>query len=354
MNNTVTIKSTSNTSAIASDIVLRENNSFKLIFRPVVVDNQKNSDASVKGWFIYQRKDSDGQWSDFVDENLYGSKLKSGEGLKLEIKAEEILSLINHLDTLKQIYSKYGIQYGKQEFVLTDRNLKSVLDQIANFNNASRLIALSQLSNEKLLDLAQNLNQTRLSKLLELWNESIDTESENEGFWQRLFEDNAWVLSQIFACPYTQIGSECYYGGKKINNTGGVNGDFLFKNNLTDNVGFIEIKTPSTKLVGKKYRGIDEQDSNTVFSITEDLSGAINQLQNQRNLYIQKKDSLESPFFAHNPKAILIAGSISSLNSSEIKSFELYRNSLSNIEVLTYDELQMRINNLIELYKANE
>ena len=47
--------------------------------------------------------------------------------------------------------------------------------------------------------------------------------------------------------------------GKKGTNIGGVYGDFLYKNDLTGNVAFVEIKTPCTDIIDEKYRGIQDQ-----------------------------------------------------------------------------------------------
>ncbi|MBD3329703.1 DUF4263 domain-containing protein, partial [Candidatus Dojkabacteria bacterium] len=171
-------------------------------------------------------------------------------------------------------------------------------------------------------------------------------------FWHKLLKDNPWVLSQIFACPYLLIGDEYYYGGKKGNNKGGVYGDFFSKNDLTGNVAFVEIKTPGTELLASKYRGDKDEDHNTVYSINEDITGAINQLQNQRAVYMNKKDSLEETHSSYNSKAILIAGTIGHIKEkAKIKSFELFRNSLNNSELITFDELRKRIQLLIDIYK---
>ncbi|HRN70010.1 MAG TPA: DUF4263 domain-containing protein [Candidatus Woesebacteria bacterium] len=354
MSRSIQINSTSNITAEPEDIVLRENSTHRLLFRPLIVDNQNNAEASIKGWFVYQRKNNDGSWSDFTDKNLQGNKLKSGEGIKLELKSEEVLILLNRIETLKQIYGQYGIQYGTKEYLIADENLAATLKSISSIKNDKIIEAFKSLSNQQISVFFQNLNLTNLEKVIQEWDSNIQLKSTEEKYWQTLLGSNSWVLSQIFACPHVLIGNEYYYGGKKGNNKGGVHGDHFLQNKLTGNVAFIEIKTPKTQIVGKKYRGDNDEDNNTVYSITEDLNGGLIQLQNQRNIYLQKKDSLTEPYKSFNSKVVLIIGSISSLSDGQKKSFELYRNSITNAEIITFDELRERLQMLIEIYKASD
>ncbi|MEK3988772.1 MULTISPECIES: hypothetical protein [Robertmurraya] len=52
----ISIQTTSSDSGIGEDIILRETDTTRLLFRPELVNNQHNSDASVKGCFIFQKK----------------------------------------------------------------------------------------------------------------------------------------------------------------------------------------------------------------------------------------------------------------------------------------------------------
>ena len=57
-----------------------------------------------------------------------------------------------------------------------------------------------------------------------------------------------------------------------------------------------------TRLLGKKYRG--------VYSISEDLSGSINQILNYREElqknYFSLKNNSEKDFFSFNPQCLII------------------------------------------------
>lgn len=107
----------------------------------------------------------------------------------------------------------------------------------------------------------------------------------------------------------------------------------------------IEIKTPCAKIIGDSYRG--------TFSISYELSGAVNQVLNYRDNFAKDYYSLckngNDTFELLTPKCVVIIGKISALTTGQIAAFENYRNSLSNIIIITFDELYERISDLIAI-----
>lgn len=150
-------------------------------------------------------------------------------------------------------------------------------------------------------------------------------------------------MAQIFSCPCTIFDDKAYVGGKGINDRGGNLCDFIYQNSLSQNVALIEIKTPCTKIVGGPYRG--------TFSFSPELSGAVNQVLNYRDKLTKEYYALchqsSKPFEVMSPKCVVIIGKISSMTTGEVSAFENFRNSLSNISILTFDELYQRIMDLI-------
>jgi hypothetical protein len=58
---------TTSTSAHTADtdpVLLRQNEGFRLIFRPMLLDNPKDTAASVRGEFVFQRKGATQSWED--------------------------------------------------------------------------------------------------------------------------------------------------------------------------------------------------------------------------------------------------------------------------------------------------
>lgn len=116
----------------------------------------------------------------------------------------------------------------------------------------------------------------------------------------------------------------------------------------TRNISIIEIKKPTTKLIEDKYR-------NNVYSPSNDLSSAIVQLRKQKDSllksYYEKKTNSEKQgitFDAYNPKSYLIIGNSDLLKENEIESFELFRNSLKDIEIITFNEIIEKLNLIYE------
>ena len=116
----------------------------------------------------------------------------------------------------------------------------------------------------------------------------------------------------------------------------------------TRNISIIEIKKPTTKLIEDKYR-------NNVYSPSNELSSAIVQLRKQKDSllksYYEKKTNSEKQgiiFDAYDPKSYLIIGNSCLLKENEIESFELFRNSLKDIEIITFNEIIEKLNLIYE------
>ena len=50
-----------------------------------------------------------------------------------------------------------------------------------------------------------------------------------------------------------------------------------------------------------------------------------------------------------SPKCVVIIGKLASMNSTQIAAFESFRNSLSGVQILTFDELYQRVIDLIAI-----
>ena len=127
--------------------------------------------------------------------------------------------------------------------------------------------------------------------------------------------------------------------------------DFLIKNKVTKAVGLIEIKTPKTSLLGSQYR--DE-----IYNISSELSGAVLQVLSYRENLTRERDSLfrkrGSDLESFDPKCVVIIGHADrELDSPEKKQgFELFRRQMSDVEIITYDEMFERTKRLVELLEG--
>ncbi|PKL80380.1 MAG: hypothetical protein CVV25_04420 [Ignavibacteriae bacterium HGW-Ignavibacteriae-4] len=180
---------------------------------------------------------------------------------------------------------------------------------------------------------------------------SLKTSSESlEKLWQLFLKDNSWIFSSIFAQPVILYQNEAYVGGKTIDNKNGKFNDFLIQNSLSDNVSFLEIKTHKTKLMEKTtYRGSD------VFSVGKDLTGSINQVLNQRDNFQKEfwalKGKSKTAVETFNSKCVVLVGTLKTLSNEQRYSFELYRSNSRDVEILTFDELNTKIESLQKVMK---
>ena len=67
------------------------------------------------GAFVFQRRASGREWSDFTRLPL--SKLKADEWVKIDLKAAELLSLFQRLESYYALVREHGITPGTREFI---------------------------------------------------------------------------------------------------------------------------------------------------------------------------------------------------------------------------------------------
>lgn len=128
---TVEVRSTSRASATVTDIVLRESDLVRLLFRPEIVENPHDAQACVRGTFIYQKRGKNEHWADVETESL--ATLKKGDNYQLLIKAAELLHLMKQLGPLYRFYWRQGIPAGRMELVKLEQRLAALVDLPAFF-----------------------------------------------------------------------------------------------------------------------------------------------------------------------------------------------------------------------------
>ena len=340
--------STSANSAEISEIILRETATTQLVFKPTLVNNIKNKKASVRGIFFFKKKRKNDEWESYKKLNL--SQLKAEEWIKLEIKSEELLNLYQELKKFYTLYEESGIPIGENYIISDIDSFSTIIPFIKEMSKKGELLTIinkiKSFDIEDIKDLCMVAGIANFKKLLEIW--ELNKNNNNEEFWQKLFRNNYWCISQLFYTPVIYFREKAYIGGKSIDNTGGKLVDFLYQNKITKNVSLIEIKTPETKLLGRIYR-------DGVYSISHELSGSINQMLSYKDKiqkdYYKLLEESKSKFKLISPKCILICGNITDSleNDSQRSSFETFRKNLKDIEVVTYDELFDKIELFLNL-----
>lgn len=197
---------------------------------------------------------------------------------------------------------------------------------------ASRLVEITNISGPGV-----NGTASSLDAVLKIWTD--ERANGNEEFWHQLFEDSAWVLALLIPSTTLVLRSKCYVGGKSVENTGSNLVDFIAQGSA--NVALIEIKSPTTELISGQYRG-------NVFTPSRELVGASMQVIEYRASLLQSLSQIQPEDMrmdAPDPLALVLVGDLEreDLSAKERRSFELFRQALRNINVVTYDELFARL-----------
>ncbi|MEA3001478.1 MAG: hypothetical protein QOH81_266 [Sphingomonadales bacterium] len=184
-----------------------------------------------------------------------------------------------------------------------------------------------------------------------------------EASWQKFLGENAFILRLAFGVPVLLLQEQATVGGRAYNGRGDKKTDFLLQAAKSGNLAIVEIKSPKTDLLDSRdYRG-------GIYPPHRELSGAVNQVLDQR-WHLQRHElglsdaldrqrdaaGIEDPTPSPQTYAIqclVIVGTTPKTKDHQ-KSFELYRNGLSGVTVITYDELLLKMQTLLHLLKDPE
>jgi hypothetical protein len=178
-----------------------------------------------------------------------------------------------------------------------------------------------------------------------------------EKAWQKLLEANPWVLGiglggQLLT-SWEEGKLEQTVVGRSIKGVGKRADALLRTAGIVRSLAFAEIKHHQTNLLGEEYRSGS-------WSPSKEAAGAVVQVQQTVHLarqelgdYIQDQaddgELLDTGTFLLQPRSYLIVGSLTQVTGNrggpipdKVRSFELFRRSLYEPEVITFDELVAR------------
>ena len=363
------VESTSRNTANATPIELEKTEHIRFRFVPKLIDNPNNPDLCVSGDVVFEKKKKRDE--EYPTERVEISKrdVTVGDSLRLHLDSESTYKLFIGLKDLYELKQEIGTtelgvsRYRKVDSALAfiTRKLKddpyaiSLLSTDGTFDFVKTLLrALSTSESvEKLKEIlesidVENLNNistcariAQLEEAIKLFEENINA-GRDEEFWQKdVFEKHQWILGQIFSLPCTLFQAKAYVGGKGMDNKGGNEADFVYKNGLTRNVAIVEIKRPDTRILQDAYR--------KTYSFTTDFSGAVNQVLNYRDSLTKEIYSLaKGQYDAFSPTCVVVIGRASEFGNEpkKIAAFENYRAVLSNVIITTYDEPLLKMKEL--------
>jgi len=175
----------------------------------------------------------------------------------------------------------------------------------------------------------------------------------DEAQWQRFFVDHPFVLFLAFGLPAAVIDEQVSIGGTGFQRHGERVADFLCGLGLSDNIALVEIKTPGTPLLGSLYR-----QSGKVRPPSPALAGAVAQVQDQREVLTRQfttQNDTDDPI-RERPYAVrcLVVAGRTPTDNADRRAFELYRNGLADVLIVTFDELVAKLNALSRFLSGDD
>jgi hypothetical protein len=277
------------------------------------------------------------QYEDQADNILRGSSLLVDFDLDDPDDGERALELVKYREDLPEWWA-----------VVVGTHVRLVRDYVEAGDAQKAAHAMGLLTNARaMLIFMENLEEAvwhghtleGLRRVFDIW--EVNKNNADEEFWQTTLTQNSVVLSQIFSFPVIILQDKAYVGGTGLDQSGGNLVDFLLTNDLTENTALVEIKTPETRLLGRKYRG-------GAYSPSSELVGAVAQISNYKHSLIRNSTQPEIDVHAFNPPCLVVAGSLEDQTPdiARRRSFELYRQGLRDVQIVTYDELFQKVANL--------
>ncbi|MBB3195857.1 Shedu immune nuclease family protein [Roseateles terrae] len=185
----------------------------------------------------------------------------------------------------------------------------------------------------------------------------------DEPLWQAFFEKNQWIfgygLSYFFVTGFDGRKLEQVVKGYDLLSHGKRADGVMKTRGIINALCFVEIKHHNTPLLDPTpYRG-------GCYMPSRELSGAVAQVQGtvaagMETLYglIEPSHDDGTPtgerVYNYRPRAFVVVGSLAQLqgetgvNREKLRSFEAYRNSITGIEIITFDELYERSRFIVE------
>lgn len=205
--------------------------------------------------------------------------------------------------------------------------------------------SLAQEAPSQLLQLRNNIELVTLEALVARFEEMLGR-SLQEGQWQRLFNENPFILNLAFGYPVIKIRDQAHVGGQTLAGSGATITDFLVKNGISNNIALFEIKTPQTALLRTTpYR-------DQLYSPGNDLVGAISQMLDQKNELQKSIANIKENSRIYNIETYAVHGVLIIGTTPEgperQKSFELFRGNSKDISIFTFDELLEKLKILLK------
>lgn len=179
----------------------------------------------------------------------------------------------------------------------------------------------------------------------------------DEDLWQKFFERNQWIfgygLHYVFVTGFEDRKLEQIVQGNDLLHRGKRADALMMTRGIINSLCFAEIKTHRTPLLeSTSYRpgcwAPSRELSGAVAQVQGTVASAIRNLSEQIRPSAANGDPTGEEVFNYKPRAFVVVGTLNEfvgehgVNAEKLRSFELYRNSITGIEIITFDELHER------------
>ena len=196
-------------------------------------------------------------------------------------------------------------------------------------------------------------------------NHRLHTKEAPEAVWQNFFERNQWIfgygLNLIATTGMDEGKLERYTTGANIFTRSGNRIDALMRSRgFVSTLLFCEIKTHLTPLLGPLYRepatyGLHKELTGSVAQVQKTTRRALRQFSDQMAEHIKASgERTGTEYSVSRPRQVVVIGKLNQfddghgVNPEKLETFELFRTSLSDTEIITYDELFQRARFIVE------
>lgn len=228
----------------------------------------------------------------------------------------------------------------KEHIIFPKSSLTNTIKTITN--NLKKINQnIDKETRSEIFKLYNTVEVKTLNDFITQYQNSIDA-NKKEAYWQNLFNENKFILKMLFPYPVISLNREHQIEGINIENKRIL--DFIGKNKFTNQACIIELKKPNTKLV------TDSTPRTNLYNISTNFTQSVNQVNDQ--IYALYDSNPNNDYKNYNIQAVLIIGTIESIkdDNNKHKTFELYRNSFKNIQIITFDEILEKLKDLQELF----
>ncbi|MBP6748322.1 MAG: DUF4263 domain-containing protein [Xanthomonadaceae bacterium] len=269
------------------------------------------------------------------------------------IELKDIFRLYDHLSAYSFIRKKRPPS--NEKFLEVTTSPDQLIQMMEYFSNDAVVNSIKHIVTNRLSSSDINTILGR-KEALKIFEEMLyGKKSYQEKTWQSFFERNEWIFGYGLKYRYLRIlQRESRVGKGGIDGKGDVVVDFLLGDSRFTKL--IELKKPDTKLFKSRKNRSDS------WSISSDLTDSVSQILAQKaNWEIESNKTQYSTTgkriveASHDVECILVVGLLSAVDGSDLeksiklKTIELFRRNLRNIEIITYDELLERAKFIVNL-----